>query len=279
MRRNGLVLLVAGSLGLAARPAAAETTFCTRVATVPATIAAAGNWCLQGNLSTAAAVVSGAAITINADNVTLDLNGFTLSPLATAPTLTLVGVSAAGRRNVIVKNGTIRGFYKGVSITGAGSGHLVEGILSDANTFAGIWVEGAGASVRNSRILNTTGTTAPANAPHSDCFGIRVSGAGSRVSNNDVTATVGMGTGQGQAIYLDTADGAVVENNRIANAAAGSSTGIHLNAGADVLVVGNDVSLVGSGVVFGGASGKYQDNLTSGVTTPYTGGIDAGNNQ
>jgi hypothetical protein len=44
------------------------------------------------------------------------------------------------------------------------------------------------------------------------------------------------------------------------------------------LVVRNDVSLMGSGVLFVGA-GKYRDNLTSGVTTPLTGGTDAGNNE
>ena len=50
----------------------------------------------------------------------------------------------------------------------------------------------------------------------------------------------------------------------------------------EVLVVGNRMATTGSGVVFGAAAtGKFRDNITSGVTNPYlgTGGTDAGNNQ
>jgi hypothetical protein len=55
--------------------------------------------------------------------------------------------------------------------------------------------------------------------------------------------------------------------------------GVNLLSGDDILVVGNAIAGMGNGVLFTGGSGKYRDNLTSGVGTPYSGGVDAGNNQ
>jgi hypothetical protein len=44
--------------------------------------------------------------------------------------------------------------------------------------------------------------------------------------------------------------------------------------------VGNRLSTLDRGIVFTPeASGKYRDNMASGVTVPYQGGISAGNNQ
>lgn len=53
----------------------------------------------------------------------------------------------------------------------------------------------------------------------------------------------------------------------------------HAGAGADNLAVNNRITDadVGIGYLFG-ATGKYRDNLTSAVATPYSGGTDAGNN-
>ena len=49
--------------------------------------------------------------------------------------------------------------------------------------------------------------------------------------------------------------------------------------GANVLVMGNRVSGMSFGIFYGAATGKFGDNLTTGTGVPYTGGIDAGNNQ
>lgn len=275
MRWTVRTLAIFGAVCWSAGAASAAT--CAKTITaVPCTITTSGNYTLSANLSTTAA--TGAAITVSVDFVLLDLGGFKLEDTATATTITTDGVTSANHKGVTIRNGTIRGFYRGVylSSTGTGSTHLVDGLTVDASRFAGIWVEGAGSVVRNNRVSNTGGTTT---ATNTDTYGVRVVGSGTHVANNDVTGTVGVGTGTGQGIYLDSADGAVADGNRLSNAAAGTSVGINVNAGLDVLVVGNDVSLMGSGVVYGGGSGKYRDNLTSGVTTPFTGGIDAGNNE
>lgn len=277
MRPNRFALILSVfAAGLGAAAASAETTLCTGYVTaVPTTINASGNWCLQGNLATAA--TTGAAITIAASDVVLDLNGFRLANTATDTALTTIGVYAWNLRNITIRNGTIRGFYRGIQITDSGSsaGHLVEGIRADSNKLMGILVGGKASIVRNCQVAGTTGSTATADV---NATGIQVGGSGARVANNDVTDTVAMGLGSARAIAVSL-DGVVVEGNRVANAtASATSTGIKVLSGDDALVVGNDIANMGFGVYFSG-HGKYRDNLTSGVTTPYAGGVDAGNNQ
>jgi len=67
-------------------------------------------------------------------------------------------------------------------------------------------------------------------------------GSGCRVSDDDVTGTAGMGAGTGRAVYVSSADGFVVELNRIGNSVVGSSVGVNLLSGDDILVVGNAIA-------------------------------------
>ncbi len=56
-------------------------------------------------------------------------------------------------------------------------------------------------------------------------------------------------------------------------------TGIAFDGGVNNFVVDNRVSAVEIGILFdGGGTGKYRGNLTSGTTTPYSGGTDVGDN-
>ncbi len=57
-------------------PARGETTNCTAITSIPATITTQGIYCLTGNLS--GNLATGNAITINTNNVTIDLNGYKL---------------------------------------------------------------------------------------------------------------------------------------------------------------------------------------------------------
>jgi hypothetical protein len=281
-RRRVLGTLILG-LALGAPPAGAETTICTVISSLPYTIGAQGSYCLDRNLSTN--MISGAAITINVDFVVLDLNGFKVGGGGAGLATQTSGVFAQNHKNITVKNGNIRGFQRGVylhdtsgSFTSS-QGHLVEDIRADQNTYAGIVVEGRGNVVRNNQVVDTTGTTV---TPNSDIFGLQVTGPGSRVINNDSTETVGVGTGVAYGIQVSSAEGAVVENNRVANSTlATGSTAISVGSGDDVLVVGNRMATTDNGVNYsGGSTGKFRDNITSGVTTPYSGtGTDVGNNQ
>ena len=88
---------------------------------------------------------------------------------------------------------------------------------------------------------------------NANATGIVVLGNGPQVLNNAVINTVAQGTGIARGIHLLVVTGGLAVNNRITEA----DRGINYAAG---------------------STGKYRDNLTFGVTTPFTGGTDAGNN-
>src|SRR5262245_37058319 len=141
-----LLMLVVGAPKLA-RP---ETVACTPITSLPTVITVRGVYCFTGNLSTAA--TTGSAIDIQVNNVVLDLNAFTLIGLA-GPATQAVGIHGLNRRNITIKNGTVRGFLRGIHLETSGGtspGHVVEGIRAEQNTFVGIHVEGAGILVHAS---------------------------------------------------------------------------------------------------------------------------------
>src|SRR5262249_456491 len=115
----------------------------------------------------------------------------------------------------------------------------------------GLFVGGSGNIVRNNLIVQTGGSTSF--LANGNAIGIYVTGNGPRVLNNHVIKTVTQGTGTAYGILVSsTSTGAFIVQNRITEA---------------------DV-----GIFFDGGTGRYRDNLTFTVTTPYTGGTDAGNN-
>jgi hypothetical protein len=150
---------------VAAVPAAAdadETVYCTRLITsVPYTISQPGHYCLARNVTTSMA--SGAAITIAADFVWLDLNNFAVDASAAGPSTVATGISTYGHHHVTVRNGVVTGFMNAVELDSAASaGNLtVEGIRADRNTRTAISVRGnaGGHVVRDNVVTNTGGTT------------------------------------------------------------------------------------------------------------------------
>ena len=128
--------------------------------TAPFVINSAGSYYLTGNLA-----VSGAtAITVNASNVTVDLNGFTISSTASpaAGTTVLIG---SGRASVTVQNGNISGPGT-VSATGTfAGGGFANGVIYDSSAASappnGIRAHGlaiAGCSGDGINFLSTIGT-------------------------------------------------------------------------------------------------------------------------
>ena len=209
-----------------------------------------GVYCFTGDLATA--MTSGNAINIETNNVVLDLNGFKLGGLAAGTGTFALGIHANNRQNLTIKNGTIRGFSGGILLqdSGASQGHIVEDIRADQNTLVGIDVRGSGNIVRNNQVVATGGTTAF--GVNVSAVGIRVFGAGPRVLNNDVITTVKQGTGIARGIFLDSVTGGLLVNNRI--------------------------TVADKGIDFAGSDGKYRDNVTFDVTTPFSGGTNIGNN-
>jgi len=209
---NIIHLLAAAGIAAIAHqaPAIAAESYdnCTGfVDSVPATIATQGVWCLRKDLSTAMA--SGAAITIAANNVTLDCNDFKLGGLAAGDTSQARGVTADDRENVTIRHCNIRGFYRGINI-GGGAGHLIEDNRLDNNLFVGIRVTGEHNVVRRNRVFDTGGYPAP-DSQHS-IYGINVT---ADVIDNQVDGV--FGTNSWSITYGIVAIGAgtVISGNRV----------------------------------------------------------------
>ena len=105
----------------------------TPISAAPFTINTPGSYYLTKNLS----VAGGNAITITADNVALDLSGFTISSTAAsaAGTAILLGGSGA-RKNISIFNGNISSGVTESGGTYAGSG-FANGILSSVDPTSG----------------------------------------------------------------------------------------------------------------------------------------------
>lgn len=234
----GTIVAVVVSIFLSAS-AGAETTECTNITTVPFTITAQGVYCLKQNLGSA--MSSGNAIEIQTNNVTIDFNGFKLGNLAASSTNSAYGVYALDRANIVLRNGNIRGFKRGIHLedsTGESKGHVIEDNLLDTNYQRGIQVEGSEIVVRNNRIRNMTGTNSSIVGIHAtisestisgnqilnltdnsygNSQGIWITGDKITVSGNNISDvfgdTAGTGNGVAQGIYIDEADLVLLDDN------------------------------------------------------------------
>jgi hypothetical protein len=184
----GLALLACLALPAGAR--ADETTICKRfINAVPFTINTPGHYCFRDDVQ--ANISTGDAITILADDVLLDLNGFSLDGTAAGTGTSANGIFTFDRRHVTVRNGTVRGFFNGVQLGAGGarvSGMTVERMRVD-RTAGGIAVRGLGGGhvVRDNVVTNSGGSTVPG---ETNGVGISVFG-GADIVNNVVTHTFG----------------------------------------------------------------------------------------
>jgi hypothetical protein len=283
-----LILLCFLTGGVFVLSLSAETTMGNAITSLPYTISSQGVYYLTGthkwNLAT------GAAITIAANDVILDLNGYKIQT-TNGKANTAWGIYAYQRKNLTIKNGTIKGFYCGVYLKDSSSfsvnsrAHVVEDIRAEKNSGRGIVVNGTGCIIRNCQVVQTGGSTAtgtPDPPWPQAVYGIYVSGNGNTVYNNEVADTSGTSSSTGIAVIES--QGSVVEFNRLTNPSRPTSGyGIYLGWVSNILVVNNRLITWAYGVYYDddvdvGATGKYRDNLTANCTTPFHAGTDAGNN-
>jgi len=250
-------------LALPAAPAHAAESYdnCSGfVTSLPAAISQQGVWCLKQDLATD--IASGNAITIATNNVTLDCNGFKLGGLAAGADGGATGIGS-DRNNLTVRNCNVRGFFRGISLAGAGSGgHLVEDNRLDGNLQVGIQVAGERNRIERNVVVDTGGGTglfyavgieASADivdntvsgvhgaAADTAPVGIRSLGVGSEVRGNRIRGLVVAGTGEAAGIDVDGSQ-QVVEGNRISAAAPTTGRGIAGNGVADTFCTGNTVA-------------------------------------
>jgi hypothetical protein len=271
MQRKLRAAIFATALLALSAGARAETTACTEIPSVPHSITEPGIYCLKKSLTLAFQQQS--AITILANDVVIDLNGHVLGNFPGAAGIGW-GIQGFNLKHVTLRNGTIRGFSIGVNLENRGElsiGHLVERLVLDGNTLAGLSVDGANSIVRNNRVMRT-GASA-------NTYGIFARGTGIQVTGNVVTELVEAAGGIAVGITAFEARGGVVERNVVSNFGFGpaQSVGIEVTHGGNVAVVGNRIANMRTGILIPkGNTSVYMDNTVGGATTPFSGGTAAG---
>ena len=220
----------------------------TVINSVPYTISVSGKYVLGNNFITASA--SQVAITINVANVILDLNGFFVSGPGNSTTSSQSVISVGNVGNVTIRNGTVANNCYGIRFTGAlptSINHLVENVNITHCLLYGFYFNSssAGSIIRTNTISQIGGYTGSSlSALGVYCF------AGVSIENNFINSVTG-GTFGGNT---------------------GDGYGIDQDGGS--FAIGNKITNCTYGVKYG----KYKDNLTDNVTTPFSGGIDVGGN-
>lgn len=241
-------MLLAVAMLLPVRPAHAATSYdgCAGfVDALPATITTQGVWCLRQDLATAA--TSGVALTIAANNVTLDCHGFRLAGQAGSSS-ELWGIYAASRQNITVRDCDIRRFRIGLELR-FGGGHAVEDNRLDGNLQAAIMLRSiTGGRISGNRVDDTGGA-----ADDIAYIGIHcraINGGACAVLDNIVSCVVGS-TGRDNPVtgiqVSGSLGGRVAENTvrRLFPSGLGTATGIDasLSAGKYLHLDGNRLDL------------------------------------
>jgi hypothetical protein len=237
------LMLAAFALGLVAAGTAAhaQTVTCTPITSLPFTVSSAGPYCLTGNLSfsTNSPLGTSPAITVNFSGAVIDFNGYRLLYNGTLTSWNPAIRILAGNSNVVVRNGLISSFQTGVETFSAGT------IVEDMRLYDNGTTTGTGVIIRD----GADGAIVRRNYIRSSRTGVYVIGNAGRVVDNDIYGS----DSTYDAGILVGADNALVVNNRLGR--------------------------LNEGIRFDyGNSGKYRDNITANVTTPYKGGTSLGNN-
>lgn len=248
------------------------------IGAVPITLRRPGTYVLRRDLVYRGG--TGAAITIAANGVTLDLGGHTITnlPASNANATTAVGVSAQNFTPITVRHGTLAAFDVGVSLTaGSGLGQLlVENVTTLGSGHTGISLGGSDSVVVQGCRSSHSGTVSAT----TNVWGILAGAEHVVIRDNEVYDTLGGITTRG--IQVNGSVDNLIEHNVIANsvANAGAQGIVAFGGGSEgILVINNRVTNYGTGILFAnGAPGKYRDNATASCTTPFSGGTSIGNN-
>lgn len=224
MRCIGLTGAVLALTVLATVSAHAETTQCTEIASLPATLTEQGVYCLKHDLLTD--MTSGSAITIANNSITIDFNGFKLGGAAAGIGTQAIGVYANDHKYITLRNGVIRGFQYGVylgdtdnNFSNTGN-HRLYNLTLDSNTATAIYAEGTGNLVYNNRISNTGGSPTYIHA-----YALWIQGPNASITGNIISKT-SAGSGGGSYGIVSTGGTSVVRSNEVTDTRTGSDGSI-----------------------------------------------------
>lgn len=233
--RSGLLgaAFVASLLAVPSAPAAAAVVTCGTVVTTSITLASDLGPC------------TGDALIAGADNITIDLGGYTISGTGTG-----AGVRVAQRTGVTVTNGTIQGFHTGVVLDESTYSTVLKLVLRD--NIRGVNLAGSNDNlVEKNTILNSgldairLGLSADnvisKNTLSGNVFGIGVadSSTGNLIEKNVLRDTRGFGV----AVFSDS-DSNRIEKNDVQRTLQGD--GINVSVDSDLTSISKNISNLNS---------------------------------
>ncbi len=215
------------------------------------TISQSGSYYLTGNR-----LCDANGIIVEANNVTIDLCGFSLIGNNTG-----AGIYMMDRTNVEIRNGTIRNFYYGINdnylfmiTNGYSINHRVIGVRALSNVKFGIKLYGSNNEVRDCTVVNNG-----ASASGNNIFGISVGNnstvTGNKVINNGVSAQFNAWVSGITAGNGSTVTGNTVSGNGTFAAAAGSTYVFAITTGDDSTITQN--TIYGNGTFANSVYGIY----------------------
>jgi parallel beta-helix repeat protein len=278
----GLAMFAAAMLGLAASAGAVDGTIdinmavvneggsaspCGSTAGFPCTISVSGSYRLSGNLTVPA---SKDGIDVTANNVTIDLNGFSITAPGSSST-TPLGINATNQAIVTIENGSVIGFGTGV-MTGVFC--IVRNLHADGN--------GSGINVGQASLVE--GCTAN-NAINGIVAGNNSRIHGCTINNAPPAGIDAISCGSACAISENTVNG--FESNGIASTAGSVISGNTVGSNAvgiacsasGCLISGNTIGgNTTEGIFANDATTGYGGNVLNGNTTSVSGGHSLGGN-
>lgn len=273
------VMIVLLALGLLPPAHAAEgRDNCTGMITsLPVTITTPGIWCLATHVSTT--ITSGAAITVAADDVTIDCNDFKVGGLLGNVNTNTVGIAGTDRLNTTVRHCVVRGFIEGIRLSGTSAGALIENNRLDFNTVAGISVAGSSHVVRNNRISDTGGRPASLRTG-----GILSTADSSRINDNSILSMWVAGDDGDVVGVSSLGDACEVARNNVSGLVpgdTGEAVAIDTGASAGSSIHRNQLLsrvLVTGTAILAGIDNQCGNNSFAGWTSGIVGCTDAGAN-
>jgi len=210
---------------------------CTPIPFIPVVITAPGTYCVAGYLTTSQS--TGAAIEIQADNVTLDFASGAIA--ATSPDNGAIGVYALDRNGISVLNGSIQRFMYGIAIENSASDYSNTGghVVSDMDIVLSrvVAIEVRGVNTRLTRnLVESTG-----NGELGSSVAINVFGPGAYLYQNSIIDTAAQGDSASATDIQVSGGGCDLEENRLVNtvSAQNASWGVILWSATDCLVRNN----------------------------------------
>jgi hypothetical protein len=270
-------IVLACALLLACGESRAETAQCVPIGTVPYYITAPGTYCLTKNIATS--TQSGSAITIIADDVTLDCNGHTLSNSLAGNLAT--GVASNDTSDVVVKNCMIRNFKSGILFsTNHNNITLADNVVIRSGK--GIEVSGDRVQLFDNQIIDSRAALLAAYELPWAIYVHPSAQDGSKLSRDVVirgNRVLGMtsATYDPEGIRLDWAKSPLIEDNHVAGLEAASGLeawGIVASSSTGALVRNNVIiaaaatSTIGLSVWGETAPAICVGNILRGISTP-----------